>query len=121
MRIPKTSNAAMGTMMWKANMAVAESKASVPVMSRIAASSLERLRLTRSAGGLDIFMMMVFVVCLTWLFGCWLMGEKKAHSRVWEWALFRHLHLGQSVHGLAHLFDVLDCRNGLLLGVSGAA
>jgi len=64
MRIPRASNAAMGTMMWKANMAVAESKASVPVMSRIAASILERLRLTRSAGGLvNNFMMMV--LCLS--------------------------------------------------------
>ena len=60
MRIPKTSNAAMGTMMWKANTAVAESNASVPVMSSSAASNRERLRLARSAGGLvNIFMMMV--------------------------------------------------------------
>jgi len=58
--IPKARMAAMGTKTWKANTAVADSNASVPVISRIAASSRERLLLARSADGLmDIFMMMV--------------------------------------------------------------
>ena len=61
--------AAIGTMTWKANVAVADSNASVPVMSRVAASSRERLLFASSTGGLNIFMMVVFglVVCLIWL------------------------------------------------------
>ena len=58
--IPKTTMAARGTKTWKANTAGADSNASVPVMSRIAASRREQHLFASSAGGLNIFMMMVF-------------------------------------------------------------
>ena len=58
--IPKTTMAARGTKTWKANTAVADSNASVPVMSRIAASRREQHLFASSAGELNIFMMLVW-------------------------------------------------------------
>jgi hypothetical protein len=63
MKIPTTSKAAMGTMMWKANIATAESSASAPVISRIDASSRERLLFARSVGELMGLFIMMVVVC----------------------------------------------------------